>query len=85
MGMNHWLYAEGVLLVALVLCGIVAFSRTTEDRLVGLEMGGVIEVLILMVAAQGTNRPPFFDIALGMSLLAFGGGLVFARFLERWL
>jgi multisubunit Na+/H+ antiporter MnhF subunit len=28
---------------------------------------------------------PFYDLALAAALLAFGGGLVFVRFLERWL
>ena len=42
-------------------------------------------LLILILLAQGMNRPSLYDLALALSLLAFGGGLVFARFLERWL
>ncbi len=84
-GANHWLIAAAVLLGALFATGFVVFTRKTEDRLVGLEMAGVLEVLILMMMAQGVNRPAIFDMALAMALLAFGGGLVFARFLERWL
>ncbi len=84
-GTNHWLIAAAVLLVALLANGIVVFTRKTEDRLVGLEMAGVLEVLILVLVAQGINRASMLDMALAMALLAFGGGLVFARFLERWL
>ncbi len=55
------------------------------DRVVGLEMAGMIEVLILILLAEGFHRIPFYDIALALALLAFGGSLVFVRFLERWL
>ncbi|MEA2508926.1 MAG: multicomponent Na+:H+ antiporter subunit [Actinomycetota bacterium] len=55
------------------------------DRLVGLELASVIVCLILLLLAQGLHRPPFFDLALALALLSFAGGLVFARFLERWV
>ncbi len=83
--MNVWLVAATALLFGLVPCGIVTFRGTVMDRLIGLEMAGVIESLLLILLAQGMNRPNFYDLALAMALLAFGGGLVFARFLERWL
>jgi multicomponent Na+:H+ antiporter subunit F len=38
-----------------------------------------------MLLAEGFGRLPFFDLALTLALLSFAGGLVFARFLERWL
>jgi len=38
-----------------------------------------------MLLAHGFQRFPFYDIALAAALLSFGGGLVFIRFLERWL
>ncbi len=83
--MNAWLMAATALLFGLVPCGIVVFKGTAVDRLVGLEMAGIVEILILILLAQGINNPNFYDLALALSLLAFGGGLVFARFLERWL
>ncbi len=83
--MNAWLLAATVLLFGLVPCGIVAFRGSPMDRLVGLETAGVIESLLLILLAQGTKQPTFYDLALALALLAFGGGLVFARFLERWL
>jgi multisubunit Na+/H+ antiporter MnhF subunit len=55
------------------------------DRLAALETAGVINTLALLVLAEGFQRIPFVDLALAMALLAFAGGLVFARFLERWL
>jgi multicomponent Na+:H+ antiporter subunit F len=37
------------------------------------------------VLAQAYDRSIFFDLALALALLSFAGGLVFARFLERWI
>lgn len=83
--MNVWLITGLVLLVALVPCAITCLRGKPTDRLVGLEMGGIILSLELVVLAQGFARVPFYDLAVALSLLSFGGGLVFARFLERWL
>jgi multisubunit Na+/H+ antiporter MnhF subunit len=38
-----------------------------------------------MMRAQGVERSSFFDIPLALTLLSFGGGMVFARFVQRWL
>jgi len=83
--MNLWLLAAAALMFGLIPCGIVVFTRDAINRLVGLEMAGLIETLVLLFLAQGLNNPNFYDLALAMALLTFGGGLVFARFLERWL
>ena len=55
------------------------------SRLVALEAGGSICVIILLVLCEAYQRIPFVDLALTLALLNFGAGLVFARFLERWL
>jgi multisubunit Na+/H+ antiporter MnhF subunit len=83
--MVGWLLPAAVLLMGVILCGIACFRGQPAERLVGLEMAGMIEVLLLVLLAEGFHRVPFYDIALALALLAFGGGLVFARFLERWL
>lgn len=83
--MNVWLEAAALLLFALVPCGVVVFYGSAMRRLIGLEMAGMIISLLLVLLAEGMHRPPFYDLALAVALLSFGGGLVFARFLERWL
>ncbi len=83
--MNIWLIAATVMLFTLIPCGIVVFKGSPMDRIVGLEMAGFVESLLLIMLAEGFHRIPFYDIAVAMALLAFGGGLVFVRFLERWL
>ena len=83
--MNVWLLGSAVLLFALVPCGIAAFRGDVMERLVGLEMAGMVYTLLLVMLAEGMHRVSFYDLALALALLAFGGGMVFVRFLERWL
>jgi multisubunit Na+/H+ antiporter MnhF subunit len=83
--MNLWLMAAVGMMLCLVPCAIVCFRGEPTHRLVAQEMAGIIDVMILVLLAEGFHRPPFHDLALALSLLSFGAGLVFARFLERWL
>jgi multicomponent Na+:H+ antiporter subunit F len=75
--------------MALLLCLIGPFVRCFHgdavSRLVGLEAAGSLIVWILLALAEAYHRAPFVDLALTLALLTFGAGLVFARFLERWL
>jgi multicomponent Na+:H+ antiporter subunit F len=82
---NAWLMAATALVFALIPCGIVCFKGTAMERMVGLEMAGILDCLILLLLAQGFNNPNFYDLAVALALLTFGGSLVFVRFLERWL
>jgi multicomponent Na+:H+ antiporter subunit F len=83
--MNAWLRAAEWLVFALIPCGAACVRGKTVERLVALEMGSVLLILILMLLAEGFKRLPMFDLPLALALLAFAGGLVFARFLERWI
>lgn len=83
--MNLWIWAAIGLLACVVPCGIAAFRGSPMERLLGLEMMGIVATMFLLVMAEALGRPNFYDIGLTMALLAFGGGLVFTRFLERWL
>jgi multicomponent Na+:H+ antiporter subunit F len=82
---NVWLWAASALLLALIPCGVTCFRSLPADRLVGLEMAGVIIVLDMILLTEGFHRLPLYDVPLTLALLSFGGGMVFARFLERWL
>ena len=55
------------------------------ERLVGLEMAGTVDTIVLLVLAEAYGQAIFFDLAVVLALLTFAGGLVFVRFLERWL
>lgn len=71
--------------VCLIPCGITCFRGRAQDRLVGLEMTSTILSLDIILFAQAFGRSILYDLALTLALLSFGGGMVFARFLERWL
>jgi multicomponent Na+:H+ antiporter subunit F len=83
--MNAWMWAAAGILVALIPCGIVCYRGKLEDRLIGLEMAGALVTIELLLLAEGYGRSSFFDIALTLAFLSFGGGMVFARFVQRWL
>ena len=83
--MNAWLVAAVALIVGLVPCAVVCFRGTPMERLVGLELAGTVDTLILLVLAEAYRQAIFFDLAVVLAVLSFAGGLVFARFLERWL
>jgi multicomponent Na+:H+ antiporter subunit F len=83
--MNVWLIAATVLLLGLIPCGVVCLTAPVMDRLVALQLAGVVSTLVLLLLAQGFQRPSYIDLALTLAVLSFTGGLTFARFLERWL
>ncbi len=83
--MNVWLTAAAVLLVSLGPCAWGCLSGNAIDRLVALELTSVVVVMILVALSEVYGRPAFLDLPLTLALLAFAGGLVFARFIERWM
>ena len=83
--MNAWLLSAVALMFAQVPCGVLALRGDPLNRLVGVEMAGLIAVLQLMVLTEAMGNANFFDLPLCLAFLLFGGGLVFVRFLERWL
>ncbi len=83
--MNLWLIAAAALLLALIPCCVGVLRGLVMGRFVALQMAQIIVVLSVVMMAQGYERSIYLDIALAMAVLALGGGLVFVRFLERWL
>lgn len=83
--MNAWLMATCGVGACLVPCTLVCLRGKPEWRLVGFEMAGIIVAILMALFVAGTNRLAFMDLPLSEALLSFGGGLVFARFLEKHL
>jgi multicomponent Na+:H+ antiporter subunit F len=83
--LTAYLVAAAVLLCGLAPLIVFAIRATPPDGLVALNLGGTIATLVLLLLAAGTGRQPFFDLAVVSAVLSFGGGLAYARFLERWL
>ena len=65
--------------------GIVALRRRPIDGVVALELGGTIAMLTLLCFAEGFHRSFEYGVAVIAGVLSWVGGLVFVRFLGRWL
>jgi len=83
--MNIWLMAGIAVASSLVLCAFMCLQGTPERRLVGLEMTSMIVITSMVLFTVGTGRLPFIDMPLTLAILSFGGGLVFVRFLRKYL
>jgi multisubunit Na+/H+ antiporter MnhF subunit len=83
--MNEWLVAAAVLVVGLAPCLALCALGKPVDGIVALEIGGILSCVVLMLLAEGFHRQSFIDLAVVFAVLNFGGGLAFARMLERRL
>lgn len=83
--MNVWQIAAEVLIFALVPLTWISTTGDVRHRLVAFYMAGVIITVLLMLLTMAFRRMPMMDLALAMALMSFGGGIVFARFLARYL
>ncbi|HET9596335.1 MAG TPA: monovalent cation/H+ antiporter complex subunit F [Anaeromyxobacteraceae bacterium] len=73
------------LLAALVPAGLATLRGEAADRAAALQLASVLVTLALVVVSRLDPQPGLDDLGLSLALMSFGGGLVFARFLERWL
>ena len=83
--MNAFTIAATALLVGLVPLGAVATLRRPIDGLVALELAGAILVLVLLCFAEGFHRGTYYTVPVVAAAMSWIGGLVFTRFLGRWL
>ena len=83
--MNAFTIAATVLIALLVPLGVLAAMRRPIDGLIALELGSTISVLALVCLAEGFHRSFEFGVAIAAAVSAWVGGLVYARFLGRWL
>ena len=83
--MNSFVVAAIAMLAAVVPCGIVVVRGTIMDAVVAYEAICSVVLMVLVLLAEGFRRPGEFELPVLLALLLFGSGLVFVRFLERWL
>lgn len=83
--MNEWLMAGGAVTAALLPCADMCFRGSSERRLVGLEMGSMLVTIAMILFTVGFGRSILIDLPLALAVMSFGGGLVYARFLEKHL
>jgi len=82
---NAWLAAASALLILVLPCAVAAMRGGMVERLLGVELGGVLTTLSLLMLAEGFDRSIYFDLALVFAVMSFVGSLAFVRFLERWV
>ncbi|WP_224981838.1 monovalent cation/H+ antiporter complex subunit F [Geomonas agri] len=83
--MNIWLVAALVLVILMLPCGWLCYTGTPLERFVALQMAQLFAVLIVLLLAEGYRRTIYFDLSLVLTVLSLASGLVYLRFLERWL
>jgi multicomponent Na+:H+ antiporter subunit F len=77
-----------IALTMLAVAAAIAFVRvllgpTLPDRVVSVDLVGVLIVGIAVVAAAGTGVEAFLDVALVLALISFVGTVAYARYIER--
>lgn len=83
--MNGFVIAAIAMLLGVIPCGIVVCRGTVMEALVAYELISAIVVMVLILLPEGFRRSGEFELPLLLAVLLFGSGLVFVRFLERWL
>jgi multicomponent Na+:H+ antiporter subunit F len=74
----------GMLSLALVLAAIRLFrGPSLPDRVVALELIASLFVGIVAIAAISSGASVYLDVAIALTLVAFLGATVLARYLER--
>lgn len=80
--------ATGIALAMLAIAAALAFVRlvrgpTLPDRVVALDLIGVLIVGVIVVAASATGQQALLDVAIVIALISFVGTIAYARYIER--
>jgi multicomponent Na+:H+ antiporter subunit F len=83
--MNLWLLFAAIFMLMLVPCIWVCLTTRIMERFISLQMAQILSVIVMILLAQGYGRDIYFDMGLVLAVLSLASGLVYIRFLERWL
>lgn len=83
--MNAFTIAALGLLAGWLPLGYVALRHRPIDGVVALEVAGTVAALVLMCLAEGFHRSFEYGLAVVAVVMSWVSGLVFARFLGRWV
>jgi multicomponent Na+:H+ antiporter subunit F len=81
-------FATETALTMLALAAILAFVRlvrgpTLPDRVVALDLIGVLMVSLIVVVAAVTGQQAFLDVGIVIALISFVGTVAYSRYIER--
>lgn len=77
-----------VTLTTLAFAAVLAFIRvvrgpTLPDRVIAIDLMGVLMVCLLVVVGASTGEQAFLDVAIVIALISFVGTVAYARYVER--
>ena len=80
--------AFSVALTMLAIAAALTFIRlakgpTLPDRVIAIDLIGVLLVCVLVVMAGVTAEQAFLDVAIVVALISFVGTVAYAQFIER--
>ena len=80
--------AFSVALTMLAVAAALTFIRlakgpTLPDRVIAIDLIGVLLVCVLVVMAGVTAEQAFLDVAIVVALISFVGTVAYAQFIER--
>ncbi len=81
-------FTIGITLVMLAAAALLAFVRvvrgpTLPDRVVAIDLIGVLIVGLIVVSAAATGERSFLDVAIVIALISFVGTVAYARYVEK--
>jgi multicomponent Na+:H+ antiporter subunit F len=79
---------SGVTLTMLAIAALLALLRllkgpTLPDRVVAIDLAGVLIAGLIVVEAAVTGERAFLDVAIVIALISFVGTVAYARYVER--
>lgn len=77
-----------VALTVLAVAAGITFIRllkgpTLPDRVIAIDLIGVLMVCLLVVTAAATGEQAFLDVAMVVALISFVGTVAYSRYIER--
>jgi multicomponent Na+:H+ antiporter subunit F len=80
--------AVAITLTMLALAAVLTFIRlvrgpTLPDRVIAIDLIGVLTICLLVVVAASTAQQAFLDVAMVLALISFVGTVAYARYVER--
>lgn len=73
-----------MLSLALLLAFVrLAIGPSVADRIVALDLIGVLSVGIIILYSVATGLSVFLDAAIALALVSFAGTIAFSRYIER--
>jgi multicomponent Na+:H+ antiporter subunit F len=72
----------------LAVAALLTFTRlvrgpTLPDRVIAIDLIGVLIVCLLVALAAATGEQAFLDVGIVIALISFVGTVAYARYLER--